>query len=161
QQSKHNSEREQARLKVGSSDLGTASQARVSYEQFEANLVGAKANVLSREAALRNLLGLPPEDGRRIVPVSAPSTQRLRPNWNAVTRLAEQRRPDIIELKIIIEAEQQKLLQAKNQTLPELDATGFYRWNGLSGRMPNGQELESRPGQFADWSLGINFSVPL
>jgi hypothetical protein len=161
QQSKENFEREQARLKTGFSDLGTVSQARVSYNQFQANLVAARATVLAREEALRNLLGLPPEDGRRIVPVSAPTSERLQPKWEAVTRLAELRRPDIIELKIIIEAEQQRLLQARSQALPQLNATGFYRWNGLSGQMPNGQELESKPGQFGDWSLGVNFSVPL
>jgi outer membrane protein TolC len=161
QQSKENFEREQARWKTGFGDLGTASQARVSYNQFQASLVAAQATALAREAALRNLLGLPPEDGRRIVPVSAPTSQRLQPRWEAVTRLAEQRRPDIIEMKIIIEADQQRLLQARNQTLPQLNATGFYRWNGLSGQMPNGQELESKAGQFGDWSLGVNFSVPL
>lgn len=161
QQSRENFEREEARLKTGFGDLGTASQARVSYNQFQASLVAARATALAREAALRNLLGLPPEDGRRIVPVSAPTTERLRPKWEAVTRLAELRRPDVIELKIIIEAEQQRLLQARSQSLPQLNATGFYRWNGLSGQMPNGQELESKPGQFGDWSLGVNFSVPL
>jgi outer membrane protein TolC len=76
-------------------------------------------------------------------------------------RLAEQRRPDIVELKIITEADQVRLVQAENQALPRLDAVALYRWNGLSGTLPNGEHLASSAGQFPDWSLGVNFSVPL
>jgi outer membrane protein TolC len=161
QQSQEAYERESARLKTGFSDLGTVSQARVTFNQFRANLVAAEAAVLTREGALRNLLGLPPNDDRRLVPVSAPTNQRLRPEWDALLRLAEQRRPDIVELKLILEADQVRLLQSRNQALPQLDAVALYRWNGLSGTLPNGERLASGPGQFPDWSLGVNFSVPL
>src|SRR5207247_4728531 len=106
---------------------------------LRADLTGAEANVLTREGALRNLLGLAPSDDRQIVPVSAPTTRRLAPDWDALVRLAEQRRPDIVELKIIVDADQWRLLQAENQALPKLDAVALYRWNGLSGEMPNGE----------------------
>src|SRR5205085_3146637 len=78
-----------------------------------------------------------------------------------LVRLAEQRRPDILELKIITEADQVRLVQSENQALPRLDASALYRWNGLSGTMPNGEHLASSAGQFPDWTFGINFSVPL
>jgi outer membrane protein TolC len=78
-----------------------------------------------------------------------------------LVRLAEERRPDIVELKIILEADQVRLVQAENQALPRLDAVALYRWNGLSGELPNEDHLASRPGQFTDWSVGVNFSVPL
>jgi outer membrane protein TolC len=161
QQSKEAYERERARLQTGFSDIGTVSQARVTLEQFEANLIAAQADVLAREGALRDLLFLPPDDGRRIVPTSAPVTQRLPHDWQGLVQLADQRRPDIIELKIITEADQVRLLQAENQALPQLNAIAQYRWNGLSGEMPNEQEISTRPGQFTDWQAGINFSVPL
>jgi outer membrane protein TolC len=161
QQSKEAYERETARLKTGFSDVGTASQTRVTYNQFRANRIAAEADVLAREGTLRNLLGLPPDDNRQIIPTSAPAGQRLPHDWDALVSLAEQRRPDIVELKIIVDADEVKLLQAENQTLPRLDAALLYRWNGLSGEMPNEQEISSRPGQFTDWSAGINFSVPL
>jgi outer membrane protein TolC len=155
-------ELESARLKSGlKGDLGTVSQARVTYYQFQANLIAAKADVLTREGALRNLLFLPPADDRRIVPVSAPTSARLRPEWDGMVRLAEQRRPDIVELKLITEADRVRLLQAQNQALPKLDASALYRWNGLSGEMPNGERLSTSAGQFTDWSIGVNFSVPL
>ncbi len=36
-----------------------------------------------------------------------------------------------------------------------------YQWNGLEGIAPSGDRLSTSPGQFANWSLGVNFSVPL
>jgi outer membrane protein TolC len=153
--------RELARKASGLADLSTVSQAKVTYTQFRANLVAADAALLSREAALRNIMGIPPDDRRRIVPTSVPTNQLLKSDWPALLRLAEQRRPDIVELKLILEADQVRMIQAQNNTLPRLDAFALYRWNGLSGEMPNGERLSERGGEHTDWSVGINFSVPL
>ena len=128
---------------------------------FRSTLVAAENAVLDREAALRNVLGLPPMDGLRIVPVSPPTTLRRDFEWQELLELAEQRRPDVIELKLILEADQQMLLLARNEAYPQLDAVGQYRWNGLEGTMPDGTRLRSQPGEFTDCTLGVNFSVPL
>ena len=82
-------------------------------------------------------------------------------DWHGLLELAEERRPDIIELKLILEADEQLLLEARNQALPSVDAAALYRWNGLEGEMPGGLGLSSRPGQFTDWTVAVNFSVPL
>ena len=97
----------------------------------------------------------------KIVPVSAPTDRRLRPKWCELVQLAAECRPDVVELKLIVEADQVRRIQAANQALPRLDATALYRWNGLEGTMPNGEHLSSGPGLFTDWSVGVNFSVPL
>ncbi len=155
-------EREQALLKSGlGSDAGTVAQNLVALNQFRASLIAAKAAVLTQEGALRNLLRLPPEDGRQIIPVSPPASQRLEPEWDALVRLAEQRRPDIVELKLIEQADRVRLVQAEDKTLPQLNASANYQWNGLSGVMPNGERLATAPGQFTDWTIGVNFAVPL
>ena len=99
-------------------------------------------------------MGLPPNDNRRIVPVSAPTTKLLKPDWKELVHIGEQRRPDIVELKLILQADKQRLLQSQNATLPKLDAFGQYRWNGLSGEMFNGDNLSTT---YTDWSVGINF----
>ena len=151
----------QAHHKAGFLHEGNESQSLVSYYQFRANLIAAEAAVLQREGALRNLLRLPPADGRQIVPFSAPTFLRLKPNWDELVHLAEQRRPDIVELKIIREADQVRLLQARNETLPKLDMNVLYRWNGLSGEMPNGEHLDTGLDHFGEWSVTVNFSVPL
>lgn len=158
EQSEEQAKREEARLKSGFASLSDVAQARVTYTQFRANQIAADGLVLSRENTLRNIIGLPPNDNRRIVPVSAPTTQRYKPAWPELVRIGEQRRPDIVELKLILQADEQRLLQSQNQALPKLDAVGQYRWNGLNGEMFNGDHLN---GTFTDWTVGINFSVPL
>jgi outer membrane protein TolC len=154
-------ERAQATLEAGLGTAAEVAQARASLASFRASLITAEANVLEREAALRNLLGLPPSGQPPIVPVTPMSTDRLEPDWEKTLRLAEEQRPDLIELKLIVEADQQRLRMANNQALPRLDAVAVYRWNGLEGRLPDGSFIRGNPNDFTEWQLGVNFSVPL
>ena len=154
-------EQAEAKGRVSLISGAEVAQPRVALANFRASLVAARANVLQQEAALRNIFGLPLYDSERITPVSPPSSDRLEVDWNAVVNLAEEYRPDIIELKLVLEADQQLLLQARNQALPRLDAVSLYRWNGLEGTMPVGDYIESPLGRSTDWTLGVNFSVPL
>jgi outer membrane protein TolC len=154
-------ERADARRRRGFGSAAEVAQTRVALANFRASLIGAQANQLQREAALRNILGLPPDEPLELVPVSPPTTTRVEPNWIELIGLAAERRPDLIELKLILEADEQFLLQARNQALPALNAVAVYRWNGLEGETPSGVEISTGPGEFTDWTLGVNFSVPL
>jgi outer membrane protein TolC len=154
-------ERAEAAFRVESLNIGDVAQARTALASFRANLLASRANLLQREAALRNILGIPPYDPERIVPTTPPVDQRMPIEWEDVLGLAEFNRPDLIELKLILEADQQRLYVARNNALPQLDAVAFYRWNGLEGEMPIGTPLSTRPGQFTDWTMAVNFSVPL
>ena len=107
------------------------------------------------------MVGLPPSDGTRLVPQTPPADERFQPDWAQILEIASERRPDLVELKLIIEADEQQRLVARNNALPQLDGVAMYRWNGLDGTMPNGAHLRSPSGAFTDWTLGINFSVPL
>jgi outer membrane protein TolC len=149
------------KLKVGLGSLPEEAQARAALAEFKATKITAQANVLSREDALRNILGLPPSVPMRFVPVSPPSAERVPVDWDTIVNVACERRPDLVELKLIIEADQQRLIMADNNALPSVDLNGLYRWNGLEGRTPDRQIISSAPGQFADWQMGVNFSVPL
>lgn len=154
-------ERAEAMLKQGLGKGADVPQARSALANFRANLVSSEANVLQQEAALRNILGRPPYEPVRIVPVSPPTTERLGIDWDNIVSLAEQQRPDLIELKLVLEADQQQLLRARNQALPSVDAMALYRWNGLEGRTPDRRIISSLPGEFTGWQLGVKFSVPL
>ena len=136
-------------------------QAQLTLANFRANLVISEANLIQREAALRNILGWAPSDGTRLIPNSPPNSERFVPDWPQIVELASERRPDVIELKLIIEADEQQWLLARNNALPRVDAVGLYRWNGLEGVMPNRSTIASQSGSFTDWTLGVNFSVPL
>lgn len=155
-------ERLEAQKRVGLGNLADAAQAHVSYAQFRAQQIAAQTDVLQREAALRNLIGLPPWDEARIVPTTEPRADRVQPEWFQLIDLAAARRPDIVELKLILDADEQQRIIASNNALPALNGIARYQWNGLEGELPNGNGvIVSQPGQFADWTLGVNFSVPI
>ena len=154
-------DRAEAGLRSGVLNLGDAAQARTSLAGFEANQITAAADVLQREAALQNILGLPPVDQPHMMPVTPPSTERCEVNWEDILRTAEEYRPDLIELKLILDADRQQLVQANNTAMPQLDAVALYRWDGLQGRAPDAYWLGTEAGQYTGWTLGLNFSVPL
>ncbi|MCS7045732.1 MAG: TolC family protein, partial [Gemmataceae bacterium] len=154
-------DRAEARKRQGFGNAAEVAQTKVSLSNFKANLIGSQANLLQAENALRNILGLRPTDFPRLELTTPPNTTPFQADWHELLRLAEERRPDLIELKLIVEADRQNVILANNNALPQVDATLLYRWNGLEGRTPTGAYLESRPGQFTDWTVGVNFSVPL
>ena len=149
------------RLEFGTENIGPVVQARAALAGFRSGLVTSQANRLQREAALRNILDLPPVDSHEIVPTTPPNTEWPEESWEDIVAVAQERRPDLIELKLIIEADQQQLLMARNQALPNVEAVALYQWNGLEGRVPGGAYYMSGPGQFTGWQLGVNFSVPI
>lgn len=142
------------------SELDVA-QPRVSLANSQAAVIVTKSTVLQQEAALRSILGWPPYGPYRIVPVTPPSSEELQLDWNLLLEFTEQYRPDIIELKLVLEADQQQLLIARNQALPRLDAVGIYRWNGLEGTVPSGAHASTSFDRSTEWTMGINFSVPI
>ncbi|MCG6156332.1 TolC family protein [Rubinisphaera margarita] len=154
-------DRELARKRRQLADLGDVSQARVALANFRANLIAAKANVLQREAALLNIMGLSPVDVGEVIPLTPPHSQRLSFEWAELISLAERYRPDIVQLKLIIEADYQRVILAENSAKPRLDAIASYRWDGLQGRTPSGSTISTDGGEYTDWTLGVNFSVPL
>ena len=154
-------ERELARKERELGDLADVAQTRVALTSFRSSLVAAKSNVLQREAALLNILGLSPTEIGEVIPVTPPHEGRLGFDWQELISLAETYRPDLIELKLIIEADQQQVLLARNNAQPQLDATALYRWDGLRGRTPTGTTLATDANELMDWTIGVNFSVPL
>lgn len=151
----------EAKARIGTFSAAPVAQAKAALANFRGSLVSARSNLLQREAALRNIMGLGPSEPVRIELTTEPKTTIIERDWEALVSLAETYRPDLIELKLILEADQQAVLLADNLARPQVDAALFYRWNGLEGRTPSGANIETGPGQFTDWSVGVNFSVPL
>ena len=149
------------RVKVDLDNRADLSQVQVTLANTRAALITSRANMIQREDALRNLIGMPPSDGKRLVPHTPPTDERFEPDWSRILEIASERRPDLIELKLIIEADEQQIVIAKNSALPQLDGVALYRWNGLEGTTPAGAQLQSGAGANTDWTLGVNFSVPL
>jgi len=151
----------EARFRKGLGDAGDRAQARSTLANFRAQLVTAQANLLDREAALRNILGIPPSDGREIVPVTAPQLTWLEIDWPSILQMAGQFRNDLIERKLILESDEQELLIARNQAFPRVDARALYRWDHLQGRGYDDGLVAADPGRFTGWQLGVDVTVPL
>ena len=154
-------DRARKNMDFGRGDTATVSQAQLALANFRTSVVAAQSAVLDREAALRSILGMPPSSTEEFVPTTPPSDVDVALDWDQIVLLAEEQRPDLIELKLVIEADEQLLLQARNRARPRVDAVALYRWNGLEGEMPVGADLRSNAGDFSDWQLGVNFSVPM
>lgn len=150
-----------ARVETGDANAGDLAQTQLALENFRANLLVSQASVLQQQAALRNILGLPPFEAERFVPVTPMLEQRIEVDWIEINELAQRERPDIIELKLVLDADRQQLILADNQNRPKLDGVALYRWNGLEGITPSGDRIRSGAGDFDDWQLGVNFSVPI
>ena len=149
------------RIKVDLDNRADLSQVSVTLANTRAALITSRANMIQREDALRNIIGLPPSDGKRLIPHTPPTDERFEPDWSRILEIASERRPDLVELKLIIEADEQQIVIAKNSALPQLDGVALYRWNGLEGTTPTGTQQQTGTGQYTDWTLGVNFSVPL
>ncbi len=154
-------DRLEAQFRAKIKNKGDVAQAKLAFAIIRANVIGARANVLQREAALRNMIGLPPEDGERIVPSTPPTRDQVQFLWEEINQTAQSRRPDLIELNLILMADQKRLVQNRNLAQPQLEAVAMQRWDGLSGRVQNGNRLSSSLDENNSWTMGINFSVPL
>ena len=162
-------ERAEARLRVGSADVTEVTQAKSALASFKAQKITADGTLLNSESALMNILGLPAALPERLVPTTPPTAEKVAFDPSETFRLAEQRRPDIIELKLIWEADLQQHILRKNEMLPTLNAAALYRWDGLVGTRPASvgppplpeARRSTKAGEYTDWQLGINFSVPL
>jgi len=105
--------REQSELKEGRGTVADVAEAQQRLEQFRLDLVTRTSDVITTERRLRSLLGLPPADDRRIVPVTAPTEAKLDPDWEdgLATMLVLQ--PDVVRATASMQAVGAKLTEAR------------------------------------------------
>ncbi len=87
--------RELAELESGRSSRSNVAEVEQQVENFKLNLVSATSDVITTERQLRNILGLPVVDGRRIVPATAPVEAKIEPEWEASLASMQASHPDI------------------------------------------------------------------
>ena len=154
-------QRADQQLAVGQINAADRAQAQSAWANFRAAQISAEAAVFEREQTLRDILGLEPFDGLELVPVTAPSGQRVEIEWHSTMQLAEQNRCDLIELKLVVEADERQVQLARNTALPRVDASARYGFTGLEGRTMTGDYVVGRAGDYPGWQLGIDVSMPL
>jgi RNA polymerase sigma factor (sigma-70 family) len=93
---------EQSRLEVGQGTAATVAEAAQRLEQFNLDLVTRTSDVITTERLLRNILGLPPSDNRRIIPVTAPTEALVDPDWNESLAIMMEKQPDLVRQRSLM-----------------------------------------------------------
>jgi outer membrane protein TolC len=178
--------REQAELVVGRGTVADVAEAKQRLEQFNLDLVTRTSDVITTERQLRNILGLPPADNRRIIPVTPPTEARLEPDWDSSLAQMLNFQPDIVQQQILVRVAELQLLIARNQLLPQLNLSALYQLNGLGQQLDSAEAvmtgatlkslnpviatqqrlagLQQNPGNynnFVTWQVGFTFQMPL
>jgi outer membrane protein TolC len=150
-------------------------QSRGQYELFRAQRLQALDTVLENERQLRALLGMPIEDGTRLMPSDSPTLAPFLPDWNVALQEALARRPELLMQREEVKVAQMQLIIAKNSLLPDLRAVATYDFNGLGNRLdgPDSAPVGSTPpkdinafrslasGNFSNWTLGVRMVMPI
>ena len=178
--------RERAELEVGRATTADVAEAEQQLENFRLNLVTATSDVVTTERQLRNILGLPPADNRRIVPDTAPTEARLEPDWETSVAQMLAFQPDIVQQQLLVRLTELQLLLARNQLLPQLNLNALYQFNGLGSKLDGAEAVSSGAGlnvinpitslqnrnaglntqpqnvkDFNQWQVGLTFSMPI
>jgi outer membrane protein TolC len=146
-------------------------QTRAQYELFRAQRITALGKVLDSERQLRGLLGMPIEDGQRLVPSDSPTLAHYKADWSAAEAETMSLRPELVLARQELKFRQLDLIVQKNQLKPDLRFFASYDVNGLGTRLDgpggtagqnNGNALASFTDNiFNSWQLGFRLDVPI
>src|SRR5262249_37653307 len=121
--------------------------------------------VLEAERGLRAVLGLPIEDGTRLVPIDAPTVAKYTPDWHTAEDEAMTLQYSLIIARQELKARQLTVINEKNLLLPDVrwNATWDYNAIGsqLDGSGSNNAFRNLGQGNFNNWSTGIRAEIPL
>jgi outer membrane protein TolC len=138
------------------------------YQSFRLARLDALQAVLEAERQLRLTVGLPTEDGHRLIPTDQPTAAPYRPDWHTALCEALENRPELVQARQDITRIQVLIKQAKNQILPDLRFVASYDFNGMGNRLDgstdgiNDNALKSMTSnRFHDWTLGLTLDVPI
>lgn len=159
------------RFEVGQIAGQDLEQTRAQYELFRAQRITALGKVLDNERQLRGLLGMPIEDGFRLVPSDAPTLARYKPDWHQAEIETMALRPELTLARQELKFRQLDLIAQKNLLKPDLRMFASYDINGLGTRLDGpagaaGQNNGNALASFADnifnsWTLGLRLDIPL
>ena len=158
-------QRSEAKFRAGTIPEQDLAQIEDQFHSFRAQRMAAmgrgtgRAGVLEAERRLRYLVGLPPEDGNRLVPADVPTTAPYRPDYYAAYAEGLTRRPELIQARQEIQAAQLIVLRQQNDLLPDLRAFANYDMLGLGSQLDGPTERNAiaslSQNQFHNWGMGV------
>lgn len=151
---------EESRLRVNAAVPADVAQAQSDFYELRGQRLAALANVAAQQALLRNLLGLPPTDGRQIVLRDMPMRAPVVLDWDQTVNIALERRPDIIRQRLAVHVRELQILIARNGLLPQVNGEFLHRINGLGDDL-DGSLSQLGDNQFQDWRMGVSLVAPI
>ena len=150
-------------------------QIRGQYEEFRGERTNALGAVLEAERNLRGILGLPVEDGCRLIPVTPPTLAPYQPDWEAALCDAMNLRPELVLARENLRFQQLVLIREKNLLKPDLRFAASYSPLGFGTQLDgDGTFVDATQvtrtsnsfrslaqGDFGEYNLGLTLSVPL
>lgn len=159
------------RFQVGNDPQQNVEQARAQFERFRRLVLQARGQVLEAERNLRGLMGLRSDDGTRLVPIDQPAEAAYRPDFYESANEAIANRPELVQARQALKANQLNLLLQKNLRRPDVRLIGQYDVAGLGTRLDGSETLPNgNPGnalasltsnQFNSWTIGFRADVPI
>ncbi|HMO14468.1 MAG TPA: TolC family protein [Pirellulaceae bacterium] len=159
-------------LKAGKVALQDESEARAQYYEFRSQVEVAFAALLDAESDLRWLMGIASTDGRLIRPIDDPVKAWVAFDWCDTLDEALSYRPELRQERWEVRKKQLQVAYAKNGLLPNLNATGLYRWHGLGDQFANygdnvprfasagsGALNELFGGDYQEYRIGLDFGM--
>jgi outer membrane protein TolC len=124
-----------------------------------------RPGVLEAERRLRYVIGLPPEDGFRLVPADTPTIAPFLPDWQLAVTEALSRRPELNQIRQEIQNAHLNVLVQKNFLMPDLRFLARYNINALGSRLDGTDDRNAlrnlTENQFNNWELGLRLDMPL
>jgi outer membrane protein TolC len=133
--------RQQAEFLVGRGTVDAIAETTQWLEQFHQDLVRRTSDVIACECQMRNLLGLPKTDSRRIVPTTKPSEERIEYDWDSCLSEMMQEQPDIVQQQALVRVAELQLLVARNQLVPPFSLITLYQLNGLGPQLDSAEAV--------------------
>lgn len=153
------------RYEAGRIPVQDLAQTRAQLELFRGQRITSMGQVLEAERQLRGAIGLPVEDGQRLVPADSPTLSPFVPDWNASVQECLTMKPELVIARQDLKARQLDVQLQKNALLPDLRLTSSYDVNSigtqLDGNAPAGALANLADNKFGTWTVGVRLDMPL
>lgn len=153
-------QKEKNTLGVGTGSTPQVAQAQEQVEFFRVARLQALTRLQTAEGNLRQLMGLPPDDDRRIIPIDRATIAEFEPNWEIGVAEAMELRPELVAQRFAIRAAELEVFRQRNGLLPDLSGYAAWRVSGLDNQFDQSIDRLT-DNTFTDWQLGFRFRAPL
>jgi RNA polymerase sigma factor (sigma-70 family) len=113
-------ERQREEMKAGRGDEDELAKVEGWLNELNLQVVDATSSVINAERLFRDVLGLPPADGRRIVPVTEPTESKIDLDWKGCLAAMLENQPNIARARERTKAQRVDFDAIAQSFLPDL-----------------------------------------